>query len=407
MSRKKLSDLSTFWLIFITGLGFFIDSYDAFSYNVMRVPSLTSLGLTGDELTRSGIFILNTMIFGTIIGGFFWGLLGDKIGRKKALLGSIIIYSLAMIANSFIQNVETYALTRFFVGFGVAGEVGLGATLVAEILPKSKRVMGLAVFSVLGLLGVATAALSIEFFNWRVLYFVGGIAGLVLLCLRQFLMESKMFVFAKGKGGFIQPLKEIFTSKKLVLRFLSCILILAPTFFVTGILMTLSPEIAKALNIQTPVKANIMMGSYFTVAVLGDFIGAGLTQQVKSRKKAAITFLIGTLILSAFYLYGLNGAEALNFYIAGAALGLVNLWALSATISVEQFPTHLRATVSTSVYNCAKLVVIIFNLSFLSLKTYGVIHALSIIGGITILIGLICAITIRETYHADLEKIEI
>src|SRR5580698_1672635 len=120
--------------VLVTGLGYFIDTFDFFLYNSMRVISLTELGLSGYALTKAGIIILNCQIFGALIGSFFWGILGDKIGRKNALLGSILVYSLSMIANGFVHSTLLYAIVRFIIGFGVAGEVGLGATLVAETI---------------------------------------------------------------------------------------------------------------------------------------------------------------------------------------------------------------------------------------------------------------------------------
>ncbi len=132
--------------VLITGLGYFIDTFDFFLYNSMRSVSLTELGLSGDALTHAGIVILNCQIFGALIGSFFWGILGDRIGRKKALLGSILIYSLGMIFSGLVPNVPAYALARLITGFGVAGEVGLGATLVAETVRSSKRTYALMLF---------------------------------------------------------------------------------------------------------------------------------------------------------------------------------------------------------------------------------------------------------------------
>lgn len=406
MDQSAQNSRSIFWLILITGLGFFVDSYDAFSYNVMRMPSLTELGLSGDALTQAGIFILNCQVLGTLVGGFAFGLLGDRIGRKKALLGSILIYSIGMCASAFVHTVEAYALVRFFTGFGIAGEVGLGATLVGEMLPKNRRVIGLALFTAMGLLGVTTAALSVEFFHWRHAYLAGGVAGLLVLALRHFLLESRLFLQTAQNVSFLTPLKEIFTSGRHIKRYIACIFLLAPNFFVTGVLLTLSPEVAKSLGVPDPLKANIILAAYFVMAVLGDLIGATLTHVLQSRRHAIAMFMVGNLIGTMALLYSFTHPTLNQLYMCGAAIGLFNLWALSATVSVEQFPTHLRATVSTSVLNFARAMIIVFNLSFLALKpNLGTIDALALVGCSVLGIGFLSALLMRETYHVDLEQV--
>jgi MFS family permease len=406
MSFSERAKDSWFWVILITGLGFFSDGFDSFSYGVIRVPSLTELGLSGDTLTKTSLYILNCQVFGSLIGGVLWGLLGDKIGRKKALLGSIIVDSVAMIANAYVHTIPLYTIARFFIGFGFAGEVGLGATLVAEILPKAKRTYALATFTVFGLLGVATAAMSIEWMNWRMLTLTGGVAGLLLLGLRGWLLESSLFKKLPQVSSFLTPLKKIFSSRVLAGRYAACVLILAPNFFVTGFLLILSPELAKYLHLTGVIKPNIMMAIYFAVAVIGDFFGAFLTEKMKSRRKAVMLFLTGTLVVTFLYLYG-PLTQALHLYMLAAFLGLFNLWALSSTVSVEQFPTELRATVSTSVVNFARCLQIPMNMAFLILKPYGFTLAAGIVGITFIALAIISAFMMRETYHADLEKIEL
>ena len=406
MTTAPSSRRASLWLIVITGLGFFVDSFDAFSYNVMRTPSLTELGLSGDALTRTGMIILNWQVFGVLLGGFVWGLLGDLIGRKQALLGSILVYSLAMVANAFVHDITLYTILRFLVGFGIAGEMGLAAALVGETLSRDKRTFGLAFMTILGLLGVMAAALAIAFFHWRTLCLMGGVGGLALLVLRGLLMESPLFTAAEKAGSFIAPLRIIFTSRTLLQRYIACALLLAPNFFLTGVVLTLSPELAKNLQIIDPVKANIAIGTYFTVAAFGDLFGAWLAVKFHSRKRAIAFFMLGNLALILFYLHGLNGAAPLVFYGMGAVIGLFNLWALSATIAVEQFPTALRATATTSVLTLGRSLIMVFNLILLTLKP-----AFGLAGGLTIIaigifgIGFIVACMIRETHAADLEAI--
>jgi MFS family permease len=323
---------STFNLaVLIAGLGYFIDTFDFFLYNSMRVVSLTELGMTGDLLTKTGIIILNCQILGALIGSFIWGIMGDKLGRKKALLGSILIYSLGMIANAFIQDPLSYGITRFIIGFGVAGEIGLGATLIAESVPTSKRTYSLMLFTVLGVLGVTAAGLSIEFTSWRISCLVGGIVGLLLLTLRSFLFEPKLFIESRKSSNLNKKhgsLKELLSKYNNLKKYLLCFPLLGTNFFITGVLLTLSPEIAKATGVHEIVKANIALAIYFCAAVIGDWLGAYLSDKFKSRKLVVILFMLGNMSLAFLFLQKFH-LDTNTFYILCAAFGVFNLWAIT------------------------------------------------------------------------------
>jgi putative MFS transporter len=95
------------------------------------------LGLTDNTaLFNTGNFILSMQMAGMLIGGIVWGVLGDKKGRLSILFMTILLYSLANIANGFVTSVQQYAWLRFIAGFGLSGEFGLGVTLVSEVMSK-------------------------------------------------------------------------------------------------------------------------------------------------------------------------------------------------------------------------------------------------------------------------------
>ena len=179
--------------VLVAALGYMVDMYDLFLFSIVRVPSLKSLGLEGDSLLSDGIFLLNLQMAGLLIGGIVWGIIGDKKGRLSVLFGSILIYSLANIGNGFVTTVNQYAVLRFIAGFGLAGELGAGITLVAEILPKAIRGYGTTLVATMGVLGAILAYLITYLFDWRLSYFIGGGLGLVLLILRISVFESGMF----------------------------------------------------------------------------------------------------------------------------------------------------------------------------------------------------------------------
>src|ERR1051325_7417609 len=137
--------------VIVAALGYFVDIYDLVLFSIIRVPSLKSLGLDGATLLDTGIYLLNVQMVGMLIGGIAWGVLGDKKGRLSVLFGSIILYSLANIANGFVQTVEQYAVLRFIAGVGLAGELGAGITLVSELLPKELRGYGTTMITAVGM----------------------------------------------------------------------------------------------------------------------------------------------------------------------------------------------------------------------------------------------------------------
>jgi MFS family permease len=387
--------------VFVTGLGYLVDTFDFFAYNVMRVVSLTELGLSGETLTKIGMLILNCQVFGALIGSFIWGMLGDKFGRKQALLGSIFLYSMGMLANSFVHDPVSYGLVRFITGFGLAGEVGLGATLIAETVRPAKRTYALMFFTVMGVLGVVLAGVSVELFSWRATCFAGGIVGLLLLTLRSMLVESPIFIEAARTKVPRGSLIELLGKAENLKRYLLCVPVLGCNFFVTGVLLTLTPEIARATGVHEPIKVNVALGVYFFTAMVGDWFGAWLSDVFKSRRLIAGAFILGNLCVALLFLKALN-LNASGFYLLSAAFGLFNLWAIAGTIVVEQFPTQLRATATTSNINCSRASVIPMNIALILLRPVGVINGFMIISGVVFSLALFCIWRLQETYGCAL-----
>ena len=183
--------------VLIAALGYLVDMYDLFLFSIVRIPSLRSLNLSGDSILKNGILLLNLQMAGLLIGGIVWGIIGDKKGRLSVLFGSILIYSIANIANGFANNINQYAILRFIAGFGLAGELGAGITLVTEILPKRIRGYGTTLVATMGVLGALLAYLVSYLFNWRASYVIGGVLGLMLMISRIRVFESGIFLKLK------------------------------------------------------------------------------------------------------------------------------------------------------------------------------------------------------------------
>ncbi len=240
-------------LIAVAALGYFVDVYDLILFSVVRNPSLKSLGLSGTELLDQGLNLMNIQMGGMLIGGLLWGIYGDKKGRKSVLFGSILMYSIANALNGFVTDMNTYAILRFIAGIGLAGELGAGITLVNETLPPSKRGIGTLIIAGIGASGAIVAPiisnLSPDPEWWRTCYFIGGGMGLALLLLRLGTFESAMYKDLGQdvkRGNFFQLFSNAATFKKYVY----CIFMGLPIWYIIGILVFASPEITQSFGID-------------------------------------------------------------------------------------------------------------------------------------------------------------
>ncbi len=207
--------------VLVAGIGFFIDAFDLFLFNVYRIPSLKDLGLSGSELTAAGERLLSIQMAGMMLGGIVTGIYADKKGRVKVLFGSILLYSLANFANAFVHDVNIYSVVRFLAGVGLAGELGAGITLVSESMSVEKRGYGTILVATLGALGAVTAGLIGDLLPWRQAFMTAGVAGGILLALRMSSFESSMFRDSASVNEQRGSLILLFSSRRRALKFIS------------------------------------------------------------------------------------------------------------------------------------------------------------------------------------------
>lgn len=395
--------------VIVGALGYFVDVYDLILFAILRLPSLKDLGFTGELLVSHGILLLNLQMLGMLIGGIFFGILGDRVGRVALLFGSILIYSIANIANGFVHSIEAYAVWRFVAGFGLAGELGGGITLVTEVLPKALRGYGTTIISTVGVFGAVIGGLVAQRVDWRTAYFIGGGLGLVLLVLRLSVAESGMFKQLRSaptnvsRGNFFM----LFNSAKRFMKYLRCILIGLPLWCIVGILVTFSPEISKALNIQGEVKVAQGIAFCYLGITFGGFASGYFSQLLQSRRKILFAFLIFTALAMAAY-FLIAGQSNGTFYLVILLLGFgVGYWTVFATIAAEQFGTNIRATVATTVPNFVRGATVPLTLAFNQLKpACGLVASAAIISFACVAIALWALRGLEETYDKELDYLE-
>lgn len=396
-------------LVMVASLGYFVDIYDLIIFSIVRIQSFADIGIPESEMRINGAYVLNMQMGGLLLGGLLWGIIGDRFGRIKVLFGSILMYSLANIANGFVQDLHTYAIIRLIAGIGLAGELGAGVTLVAETMGRKNRGYGTMMIAAVGVLGAVAAYFVSEWFDWRNAYFVGGGMGLFLLLLRLGTYESRMFKNLADQSQIKKgSLSLLFAKKERWHRYLYCLLIGLPIWFVVGVLVTQAPEFGKALGAPEILSAGQgILFTYLGISI-GDIIAAFLAQWTKSRKKAVLIFQLLIVISSVLYLTS-TGISVAKFHWLAFFMGLsVGYWATFVTIAAEQFGTNLRSTVTTTAPNFVRGALIPSTVLFEFIVPFtGIIYAAMLMIFLLAGIAIWALSRLEESFDKDLDYLEI
>jgi MFS transporter, putative metabolite:H+ symporter len=400
-------DRKTKFTILVAALGYFVDVFDLILYTLLRNQSLTDIGVPADQLKMVGATLLYWQMAGFIVGGILWGIIGDLRGRLSTLLGSILLYSLANIANGFVNDTDTYAVLRFISGVGLAGEIGAGVALASELLPQRLRGWGTTFIAVIGLLGAIFAALVVDHLGWRQAYWVGGAMGLALLVMRVSIVESGMFEKTKVSGHSRGNIFKFLSSPPLMGRLALVTLVGTPIWFVIGTIVTFTPEISKSMGLMT---INSTSDAVFWVYVglgIGGIATGLISQKLQSRKKAIGLWLI--VLLVAVILFGqFGGISEFSYYAMICLLGFgAGYWNMFLQVAAEQFGTNYRSTAASSAPNLVRGTTIPMNMAFTYLSV-GLtdIKAATVVGIVALLIGLVSLFLMKETFHRDLDYLE-
>ncbi len=409
--------------IIVAALGYFVDIYDLILFSIVRVPSLKSIGIIGKEnLESNGLLLINIQMLGMLLGGIIWGILGDKKGRLSVLFGSILLYSLANIANGMVTSLNQYMILRFIAGFGLAGELGAGITLVVEQMHKTHRGYGTTMVATIGVSGAIFGGL-LGFYvgmhgdGWRTCYYIGGGMGLALLLMRIGILESGMFEKLKSQHEVQRGnLMVILSNFKNLKKYIKCILIGWPCWYVIGILVTLSPEFSEALHINGKIVTPLAVAASYAGTTFGDFLCGIISQWLKSRTKTILIYLLTTVACLIVYFCSAGISASLFYFVIFLVGTAVGYWAVFVTIAAESFGTNIRSTVTTTVPNFVRgslpIISAIFTAFKMLLKKNDFSHDnillySAIITGIIVMgLSLWAVLRMEETFHKDLNYVE-
>ena len=265
--------------------------------------------------------------------------------------------------------------------------------MVSEALPTAIRGYGTTIVASFGILGAILASNIAQRFDWRMAYFIGGALGIALLILRIVQALSKNQNRRRPAWRSLLAVLVVEESGK----YLGCIAVGVPIWFVIGILITFSPEFSKELGIRGVVNAGqAVMYAYMGCAV-GGLASGLLSQYFKSRKKVVALFLKISLALVLIFLNA-RGVDASVFYLICAALGFsTGYWALFVTIGAEQFGTNLRATAATTTPNFVRGAVVPLTFLFTWARgSFKINSAALLVGGATIAVAYLALQSLRK-----------
>lgn len=393
--------------VLAAALGYFVDAYDLILYNIVRVQSLRGIGVPEAELLSAGVTLLNAQLGGMLVGGVLWGVVGDRRGRRSVLFGSIFLYSSATLANGLIHSFAGYGLCRVLAGVGLAGELGAGVTLVAELLPKQTRGFGTMIVAAVGVIGVVTASFVAGLFAWRTAYVIGGCLGVFLLFLRIGVSESGLFAKVRDTGIRRGNFFALFARWRTCKKYLSVVLVALPIWFVIGIMVTFSPELGRDMGLDPAPQAGRAVLWYYLGLTVGDLTTGYLSQRFRNRKRVMAAFIAITALVGVAY-FVLGGISLAGYYGICFALGWASgYWAVFITMSAEQFGTNLRATVATTAPNFVRGAIVPVTLVFRALgPSLGMRTAAALLGALSLVVAALALAQLDETYGKDLDFVE-
>jgi putative MFS transporter len=396
--------------VVIAALGYFVDLYDLLLFRIVRQSSLVALGVPADQTLSVGFNLTSAQDVGLLVGGFLWGSLGDRRGRASVLYASILLYSVANIANAFVPNVEVYLALRFIAGVGLAGELGVAITLVSEVLPPHLRGYGTTMIATVGVLGAVVASTVTNLFDWKTAYLVGGGLGLLLLALRVRMAESHLFqATSTSKSRSTSTVARgnvlaLFTRPERTGRYIAGVLLAVPTWYVIGMLISAGDKLAPALGVEgTVTTADTILWCYLGLS-MGD-LGSGLiSQALASRRKViGLYFAFATTMVVVFFT-ATEGMSSTMFLVLCLLLGFgVGYWAMVMQMIAEMFGTNLRATATTSAANVVRATVIPMGIALKALQpTWGLITSVALIGVVVLVLALGALWATKETFGRSL-----
>src|SRR6266446_7299511 len=349
-------------------LGWMLDAFDAMLYALVLAHIMRDFGMS--KATAGLLYTLTLVASG--IGGVLFGFIADRIGRKRALMLSILTYSICSFASGLATSVLMLAVFRFVLGLGMGGEWNTGATLVAETWPTELRAKAISIVQSSWAIGYALAALVagivLHYSNWRMVFFVGILPALIILWIRKDVPESEMWLerHRAGEGppstiaqdgskraGFARIFQPPFVKYTFALLFVNFF----GMFAWWGLFTWMPPYLS--LPVEQGGRGFGVMGTTTLMVVLnlfGMFPGYasfGWVADYFGRRKSFILYTFMASLLVALYA---TVRQPWLLLVVGTVVAFfgTGFFSGSGIIASEIFPTQVRARALGFTYNGAR-----------------------------------------------------
>jgi MFS family permease len=338
--------------------------------------------------SRVAGWLTSIFLIGWSVGGFVFGMLGDRIGRTGTMILTILIYAVFTGLSAAVTTWQAYAAMRFLTALGVGGEWAAGAALVAEVFPARSRPMALGLLQALSAVGNMMAAvitLALAGLSWRGAYVVGALPALLVLWIRRTVREPERWQHARQEASAGKELGNIFALfREPVLRRNTIAATLMATagvgalwgvgFFSTDLVRE---ELQKAGVAARLIDARVSI--MFLLQNLGSFFGiylfASFSERFNRRTAFFFWFVLAWASILIFF-WSVTGSRANAFSIAlglAPVMGFCTLGPFSGytVYFPELFPTRLRATGCGFCYNAARILAAVAPFALGSFKAAG------------------------------------
>ena len=339
-------------------LGWMLDSFDVMLYALVLASIITDLGMSKETAGALGSLTL----LASAAGGIIFGVVADRFGRTRALIASVLIYSVFTAACGFAQTVAQLAVFRIFLGLGMGGEWASGAALVSETWPAEHRGKALGFMQSAWAIGYGAAAIVtaivMPMWGWRGVFFVGILPALFTLWVRRNVEEPAIWrdsrqAAASTRGAF----SDIFRRPMLGLTVAVTVMNAFTMFAWWGFNLWL-PSYLSMPPAQGGVGLSTTMMSGFVVAMqVGMWFGYvtfGFISDYVGRKKTYVGYLVSAAVLLFLYV---TIREPLVLLILGPFLAFVATGYFSGfgAVTAEIYPTSIRATAQGFTYNIGRV----------------------------------------------------
>lgn len=371
------------WIVLIIAtLGWMFDTFDHNLFTVIRQKSVLNLlegnvppGQLDAAAKTVGAHITSVFLIGWALGGFFFGVMGDRLGRVRTMAIAILTYAVFTGLNALVQNPLQYAVCRFLTAFGVGGEFAAGTALVAEVWPERSRAMALGTLQALSAVGnmlAAVVSLVLSGVSWRWVYVVGALPALLVIWIQLAVREPERWTKAKqaadAEGGSdLGAMSALFCDPELRRNTIAGVLLALAgvgglwgvAFFLPDLIgSVLKPAVAALPKAAQDAQLQRFRSYAFFVQQAGAFFGmfayAVLSERM-GRKPSLLFFLMLAFVVVQGTFWGVRDITSACLWAFALGFSALAPFSAYAVYFPELFPTRVRATGVGFCYNCARL----------------------------------------------------